>query len=106
VVFYLYSEENRASLKKTIENDIVPLFFDPAMSARDIYDLVTCDMSISADKKQEICKVYPCKSASDIADLFCNALAFGMERPFVSREANLITSSGNNSPAVVGYILD
>ena len=101
--FYLqdgYAEYLAADL----EEKIFPLMNDYDMAAKDIYDLLMNDISISDTKKSELTELYPPQNSTDTADYISTILLFGMERKFQKRDTKLLTS-GTLSPVANDLIM-
>lgn len=101
--FYLqdgYAEYLAADL----EEKVFPLMTDYIMAAKDIYDLLMNDISISDTKKSELTELYPPQNPIDTADYISSILLFGMERKFQKRDTKLLTS-GNLSPVANDLIM-
>ena len=54
--FYL-DDKNSEYLSRNIKTNIIPLFYDTAMTEMDLYSLVISDMSISEQKRAELTTV-------------------------------------------------
>ena len=66
------------------------------------------DSTISERKKSELAEGYPYDIDTDISDFLSRIILFGMERPFVKRDAKTkaVMASGALSPIVQDYIYD
>lgn len=86
IVTYFLDKEHQLELAGNIQRHIIPLMYDSAMAAKELYELVLQDTSISEPKKQElICSYSP--SDTDTVHIFITrVLCFGMERNFVKRD--------------------
>jgi tetratricopeptide (TPR) repeat protein len=100
--YYTSSKQNRDKLSANIEKNIVDYFYDRDMAMRELRELVVYDMSVSEDKKQELCEAYSCESNSSIADFICIVLVFAMDRHF---DNQLAATPESTSPMAKGQIL-
>lgn len=103
--FYL-DDKNAAYLRRNIGTNIIPLFYDTAMSEMDLYSLVISDMSISEQKRTELTHGYPYNDKAYIADFFGSVIIFAINRKFEKRNNKLLTTSGMLSPMVSDVIFD
>lgn len=103
--FYL-DDKNAAYLRRNIGTNIIPLFYDTAMSEMDLYSLVISDMSISEQKRTELTHGYPYNDKAYIADFFGRVIIFAINRKFEKRNNKLLTTSGMLSPMVSDVIFD
>lgn len=87
-----------------IEEKVFPLMTDYIMAAKDIYDLLMNDISISDTKKSELTELYPPQNPTDTADFISAVLLFGIERKFQKRDTKLLTS-GTLSPVAADIIM-
>ncbi|MBE7004588.1 MAG: Archaeal ATPase [Ruminococcaceae bacterium] len=104
-----YSERSsKKELTVTIEDVILPCLSDSAMVAQNVYALLVGDASVSEQKKAELCKRYPCKSAADEAAFLAEVLVFGMVRPFVARDIRKpsLPPAGSLSPLLGDFVTD
>ena len=91
-------------LAADIEEKVFPLMTDYIKAAKDIYDLLMNDISISNTKKTELTELYPPQNPTDTSDFISSILLFGMERKFQKRYTKLLTS-GNLSPVANDLII-
>lgn len=91
-------------LASDLEDKIFPLMTDFDMAAKEIYDLLMNDISVSDTKKNELSELYPPQNSTDTADFISAVLLFGIERKFQKRETKLLTS-GTLSPVVADLIM-
>ena len=87
-----------------IEEKVFSLMTDYIMAAKDIYDLLMNDISISDTKKSELTELYPPQNPTVTADFISAVLLFGMERKFQKRDTKLLTS-GTLSPIAADLIM-
>ena len=106
-VFYSDAAQ-RGELAITLEDAILPCVSDSAMVAQNVYALLVGDASVSENKKAELCKHYPCKSAADEAVFIAEILVFGMARPFVARDIRKpsLPPAGSLSPVLGDFVTD
>ena len=92
----------------TLEDAILPCVSDSAMVVQNVYALLVGDASVSENKKAELCKRYPCKSAADEAAFIADVLVFGMARPFVARDIRKpsLPPAGSLSPVLGDFVTD
>ena len=78
------------------------------MAVKDIYELFMNDSTVSESKKAEITEGYPYENDTEVSDFLSRVLLFGLERPFVKRDAKTkaIMASGALSPLLQDYIYD
>ena len=94
-----YSQDGYAEyLASDLEEKVFPLMTDYDMAAKDIYDLLMNDISISDTKKNELSELYPPQNSTDTADFISSVLLFGMNRKFQKREIKLLTSGTISAP--------
>lgn len=103
--FYL-DDKNSEYLSRNIKINILPLFYDMAMTEMDLYSLVISDMSISEQKRTELTHGYPYNDKAYIADFFGRVIIFAINRKFEKRNNKLLTTSGMLSPMVSDVIFD
>ena len=98
----------RGELAITLEDAILPCVSDSAMVTQNIYALLVGDASVSDNKKAELCRRYPCKSAADEAAFIADVLVFGMSRPFVARDIRKpsLPPTGSLSPVLGDFVTD
>ena len=95
-----YSQDGYAEyLASDLEEKVFPLMTDYDMAAKDIYDLLMNDISISDQKKTDLSALYPPQNSTDTADFISAVLLFGMNRKFQKRETKLLTSGMLSAPA-------
>lgn len=89
-----------------IEENILPLLYDKDMAAKELYDLLMSDTTVSETKKKELTQDYPCKNDIDISNFISGIILFGLERKFVKRDANTkkLIASCSLSPQIKDYI--
>ena len=95
--FYL-DDKNSEYLSRNIKTNIIPLFYDTAMTEMDLYSLVISDMSISEQKRTELTHGYPYNDKAYIADFFGRIIIFAINRKFEKRTNKALTTSGMLSP--------
>lgn len=105
VSFYL-KEDNRELLSSDIEYRLFPLMYDSAMAARDIYNLLMQDSTISPEAKDTLTAEYSDRTEEARASFMASVLLFGMERNFVKRDAKTtnLLAEGMLSPVVRDFI--
>ena len=79
-------QKHRQDLIVTLEDVILPSFYDSAMAVRKVYELLIRDVTISEEKKRELCSSYSTKSPRDMAVFLADILVFAMGRPAESRK--------------------
>lgn len=89
------------SLASDIETFILPILYDTAMAAENIYTLVMNDISISEQKRNELTAEYP----EDIAAFMATVIIFAISRKFEKRDTKFLTA-GTLSPVVSDVIFD
>ncbi len=95
-----YSQDGYAEyLASDLEEKVFPLMTDCDMAAKNIYDLLMNDISVSDTKKKELSELYPPQNSTDTADFISSVLLFGMNRKFQKREIKLLTSGIISAPA-------
>ncbi|ADU22789.1 tetratricopeptide repeat protein [Ruminococcus albus] len=95
-----YSQDGYAEyLASDLEEKVFPLMTDYDMAAKDIYDLLMNDISISDTKKNELSELYPPQNSTDTADFISAVLLFGMNRKFQKRDTKMLTSGTLSAPA-------
>ena len=99
---------HRRMLAETIEDAILPCLSDSAMDAMKVFALLIGDVSVSEQKKTELCKCYPCKSKADEAEFLADVLLFGMTRPFVAHDIRKpsLPPAGSLSPLLGDFVTD
>lgn len=103
--FYL-DDKNAEYLSRNINTNIIPLFYDTAMTEMDLYSLVISDMSISEQKRTELTHGYPYKDKAYIADFFGRVIIFAINRKFEKRSNKTLTTFGMLSPITTDAIFD
>ena len=103
--FYL-DDKNSEYLSRNINTNIIPLFYDTAMTEMDLYSLVISDMSISEQKRAELTHGYPYNDKAYIADFFGRVIIFAINRKFEKRSNKTLTTSGMLSPITTDVIFD
>jgi len=102
---YYNKSSNRKKLKEDIENHILPLIYDLAMTEQEIYELVIGDTGISESAKKRLIKKYPCKNESESAEFLSEVLFFALERNFIKRDPKTKSvPNKNTSPDTADYI--
>lgn len=89
------------SLASDIEALILPLLYDTAMAAENIYTLVMNDISISEQKRNELTAEY----SEDIAEFMATVIIFAISRKFEKRDIKSL-ALGTLSPVVSDMIFD
>lgn len=105
---YYIEKRNLEQLAEDIGSNVLPLMYDSAMAIHEIHTLVMQDVSISEQKKLELCSLYPCKSRYHETLFLASVLSFSMERTFVKRASqtkNLLPPR-SLSPVLADFILD
>lgn len=105
VTFYADSE-NQEQLPSTIENNLLPNWYDAPMAAQELYNLVINDVSISEQKRSELTTDFSLENISQISKFISSVLIFSMSRKYVKREQNQLTASGTLSPVASERIFD
>ena len=103
---YYLKPQRQSYLEYNIVSMIIPVMNDPAMAVQALYELLVGDYTVSEEKKEALCKGYPCKTTEEKASFMAALLYFGMQREFVkrdSRKRNLL-SSGSFSPQIADLI--
>lgn len=103
--FYL-DNKNAEYLSRNIRTNIIPLFYDTAMTEMDLYSLVISDMSISEQKRTELTHGYPYNDKAYIADFFGKVIIFVINRKFEKRSNKTLTMLGTLSPITSDIIFD
>ena len=108
ITAYYATLGNLEAMAIDIEEHILPLFYDKDMAVTAVYELLMNDSTISERKKSELAEGYPYDIDTDISDFLSRIILFGMERPFVKRDAKTkaVMASGALSPIVQDYIYD
>ena len=108
ITAYYATLGNLEAMAIDIEEHILPLFYDKDMAVTAVYELLMNDSTISERKKSELAEGYPYDIDTDISDFLSRIILFGMERPFVKRDAKTkaVMASGVLSPIVQDYIYD
>ncbi len=108
ITSYYAKNGNIEALAIDIEENILPLLYDKDMAVKEIYELFMNDSTVSESKKAEIANGYPYENATEVSDFLSRVLLFGLERPFVKRDAKTkaIMASGALSPLLQDYIYD
>ena len=108
IAAYYGEPKKRRELAVTLEDAILPCASDSAMVAQNVYALLMGDVSVSEQKKAELCGHYPCKSAADEAAFLAEVLVFGMVRPFVARDIRKpgLPPAGSLSPLLGDFVTD
>lgn len=106
ITAYYATLGNLEAMAIDIEEHILPLFYDKDMAVTAVYELLMNDSTISERKKSELAESYPYDIDTDISDFLSRVILFGMERPFVKRDAKTkaVMASGTLSPIVQDYI--
>jgi len=105
---FYQDRKQREELTITLEDVILPCLSDSAMVVQNIHALLLGDISVSDNKKSELCSHYPCKDKSAEAAFLTDVLLFGLSRPFVARDIrkpNLLPS-GSLSPVLGDFVID
>ena len=89
------------SLASDIETFILPILYDTAMAAENIYTLVINDISVSEQKRNELTADYP----EDIAAFMATVIIFAISRKFEKRDIKSL-ALGTLSPVVSDMIFD
>lgn len=89
------------SLVSDIETLILPILYDTAMAAENIYTLVMNDISISEQKRNELTADYP----EDIAAFMATVIIFAISRKFEKRDIKSL-AMGVLSPIVSDMIFN
>ena len=99
---------HRRMLAETIEDAILPCLSDSAMVVQNVYALLLRDPTVSASKKDLLCRCYPCKNTADEAAFLTDVLLFGMTRPFVARDIRKpsLPPAGSLSPLLGDFVTD
>ena len=81
--------------------------YDSAMAAKELYELVLQDTSISEPKKQELICSYSPADIDTIHIFITRVLCFGMERNFVKRDTRTkkLLAAGNLSPVLTDFVM-
>ena len=79
-------QKHRQDLIVTLEDIILPSFYDSAMAVRKVYELLIRDVTISEEKKCELCSSYSTESPRDMAVFLADVLVFAMGRPAENRK--------------------
>lgn len=103
--FYL-DNKNAEYLSRNIKTNIIPLFYDTAMTEMNLYSLVIADMSISEQKRTELTHGYPYNDKAYIADFFGRVIIFAINRKFEKRSNKALTVSSMLSPITNDVIFD
>lgn len=105
--FYQQGEQEKA-LAETFEDVILPCLSDSAMVTQNVYALLLRDPTVSASKKDLLCRYYPCKNTADEAAFLTDVLLFGMTRPFVARDIRKpsLPPVGSLSPLLGDFVTD
>ena len=108
ITAYYAALGNLEAMAIDIEEHILPLFYDKDMAVTAVYELLMNDSTVSERKKRELTEGYPYDIDADISDFLSRVILFGMERPFVKRDAKTkaVMASGALSPIVQDYIYD
>ncbi len=86
-------------LASDLEEKVFLLMTDCDMAAKNIYDLLMNDISVSDTKKKELSELYPPQNSTDTADFISAVLLFGMNRKFQKRDTKMLTSGTLSAPA-------
>lgn len=99
---YYADENNKHTMAKDIEKNILPIMYDADMAVTELHNLIRNDMTVSEQKKDELCS--ECENAEFITRLIC----FGMERTFIKRDTKTqsMLTAGILSPIVSDYLYD
>lgn len=89
------------SLASDIETFILPILYDTAIAAENIYTLVMNDISISEQKRNELTAEYP----EDIAAFMATVIIFAISRKFEKHDIKSL-ALGTLSPVVSDMIFD
>ena len=107
IVTYFLDKEHQLELAGNIQRHIIPLMYDSAMTAKELYELVLQDTSISEPKKQELICSYSPADIDTIHIFITRVLCFGMERNFVKRDTRTkkLLATGNLSPVLTDFVM-
>lgn len=107
IVTYFLDKEHQLELAGNIQRHIIPLMYDSAMAAKELYELVLQDTSISEPKKQELICSYSPADIDTIHIFITRVLCFGMERNFVKRDTRTkkLLAAGNLSPVLTDFVM-
>lgn len=99
---------NRKKLAEDLEDGVLPLMYDSAMAAQEVYRLLMQDDTISERVKKERSRYYPCDSEYEEALFIADVLCFGMEREFIKRDPKVknLLADGKLSPMLSDFIAD
>lgn len=99
---YYADENNKHTMVKDIEKNILPIMYDADMAFTELHNLIRNDLTVSDKKKDELCN--ECGNAEFITRLIC----FGMERTFIKRDTKTqaMLMAGTLSPIVSDFIYD
>lgn len=105
---YYNDPEHKVHLMQDIEEHILPLAHDRSMAEQELHDLVSGDISISGQKKEELLRSYPPKTVADESRHIADILCFAMERTFIKRDPKTkkLLSSRSLSPVLQDYVLE
>ena len=103
---YYAKPSKQELLAATMDQNLMPLMADSRQAIQDVYTLFIQDDTISEAKKTELASLY--KTPDSQLLFLAKLISFGMERPFVKRDARnrKLIAGGALSPAVLNYIMD
>ncbi len=96
--FYL-KPANQKKLRRTVEQEIIPMMADSSMAVQELYDLLQQDQEISDRMREQLSK-------PEEADFLTEILLFAMKRNFVKRDAKALPPPTGLSPVIQDLVYD
>ena len=98
--YYRRNQDHHEELKITLEDVILPSLSDDAKVIQRVYEIVEGDVTVSEERKRQLCANYPCRSALQKAAFLADVLVFAMCRP---SEQSRSSSLQERSPSAESY---